>query len=302
MGFLRNANRKKIAEGKGVSGHLYTNWFLFPSGIVYLVIFLLPTFLSFYYSLTIWNLTSATFTGLDNFKLFFKEPSLFHSIGNTLIFSFASTVPKTIIAVFLAVLLSSKIKSRNFLRIVVLFPYMVSTLVIGLAFSALMHPTHGIFNAVLNILGINSVDWLGNTDIALFSIVAVEIWRGVGVATIICVAGIQAIPPEYYEAVSIDGGGSVTKFIHITFPLILPAINSVIILSLIGCMRNFDLIWAMTRGGPGFATDVLASIVYKQYTQGFFGLATAGYVILFVIISIIAFPLYKFLTSREADL
>jgi raffinose/stachyose/melibiose transport system permease protein len=293
---------QKVSKKIKMKSHLYTNWFLMPSSIIYLVIFLLPTFLSFYFSLTIWNLTDARFVGLDNFELFFREPSLLHSIGNTLIFSFASTIPKVIFAVLFAVLLTSRLKSRNILRTIILFPYIVSTLVIGMVFSALMHPTNGMFNAVLNTFGLNPVDWLGNTDIALFSVVFVEVWRGVGVATIICIAGIQAIPRDYYEAVAIDGGGAASKFFHITLPLIRPAINSVIILSLIGCMRNFDLIWSMTRGGPGFATDVLASIIYKQYTQGFYGLATAGYVILFVIIAVIAFPLYKFLTSREADI
>jgi len=279
----------------------YSSWFLLPAGVIYLIIFIVPTLLSFFYSLTIWDLTSWTFVGMDNFKMFFEEPALYTAIGHTLIYSGLTTVLKVVIGIFLAVLLTSKIKSRNVLRSVVLFPYMVSTLAIGLVFSALMHPTNGLFNGVLTTFGLPAVDWLGNPDIALYSIIFVDVWKGVGVATIICISGIESISKDYYEAAAIDGAKPMKRFCKITLPLMRPAINSVIILAFVGGMRYFDLIWSMTKGGPGFATDVLASIVYKQYAFGFYGLATAGNVVMFILIAVISFPLYRFLISKEAD-
>src|SRR5690606_16921965 len=102
---------------------------------------------------------------------------------------------------------------------------------------------------------------------------------------------ILSIPEEYYEALQIDGGNGWNKFWNIIVPLSRPATNSVILLSLIGGLRSFDLIWAMTGGGPGFTTDVIASIIYKQYQGGFYGLATAGNVILFIFVTVIVFPL-----------
>jgi len=287
---------------KNKSFNAYTLWFLVPAAIIYIIIYLLPTFMSFFYSLTIWNLTDYTFVGLDNFKMIFEEPNLQGSFINTFIYATITTAIKVVIAVLLAVLLTSKIKSKNLLRSVVLFPYMVSTLAIGLAFSAIMHPTHGVLNNILNMVGISSVDWLGNPNLALYSIIFVDVWKGVGVATIICIAGIEAIPKECFEAVAIDGGTARDKFFNITLPLMKPAINSVIILAFVGGMRSFDLIWAMTKGGPGFASDVLASMVYKQYAAGFYGLATAGNVLMFIIIALIAFPLYKFLVRREVEI
>lgn len=125
---------------------------------------------------------------------------------------------------------------------------------------------------------------------------------GVGIATVIYIAGIMSIPRQYYEALMIDGGNKWQSFLHITVPLSRPAMNTVIILSLIGGLRSFDLVWVLTKGGPGFTTDLLASIVYKQYSAGFYGLSTAGNVMLFIAVAIIAFPLYMFLTKSEVDL
>jgi len=130
----------------------------------------------------------------------------------------------------------------------------------------------------------------------------VDVWKGVGLATVIYIAGIMSIPLEYYEALQVDGGNNWHKFRYITLPLVRPAMHSVIILSFIGGLRSFDLIWAMTKGGPGFATDVIASIIYKQYQAGFYGLSTAGNVILFIAVALLGVPLYRFLTKREVEL
>lgn len=128
-----------------------------------------------------------------------------------------------------------------------------------------------------------------------------DVWKGVSIATVIYIAGITSIDKNYYEAASIDGANGWQRLKSITIPLCRPAMNSVIILSFIGGLRSFDLIWAMTNGGPGFATDVMASIVYKQYAAGFYGLSTAGNVIMFVLIALLGFPLQKFLLSKEVD-
>ena len=128
-----------------------------------------------------------------------------------------------------------------------------------------------------------------------------DVWKGVGVATVIFIAGMQSIDRTFYEAASIDGASAWQRLKSITIPLSRPAMNSVIILSFIGGLRTFDLIWAMTGGGPGYATEVMASTVYKQYAAGYYGLSTAGNVIMFVLIALLAFPLQKFLLSKEVD-
>jgi raffinose/stachyose/melibiose transport system permease protein len=182
------------------------------------------------------------------------------------------------------------------------FPTILGTIAVGITFSSLMKPSIGLINTTLRMVGMPGPDWLGDPRLALYSVAIVDVWKGVGIATIIYIAGINSIPKQYYEALMIDGGNAWHKLSRITLPLCRPAMNSVIILSLIGGLRSFDLIWAMTKGGPGFSTDLIASIIYKQYQGGFYGLATAGNVILFVIITAFIIPLNRFLTRQEVDL
>lgn len=271
-----------------------------PALVIYGVFFILPTLMSFFFSLTVWTLKDYRFVGLQNFELFFSEDSLRIGIKNTLVYAVMTSSLKVIIALLVAAFLCTGLRSQNYLRSMIFFPNLVSTLAVGLTFSALMHPSKGVFNKFLEaVLHVAGPDWLGNPDIALFSIIFVDVWKGLGVATVIYLAGLLAIPRNYYEAASIDGASKWYRFFHITIPLVKSSITTVVILSFIGGMRSFDLIWAMTKGGPGFATDVVASIIYKQYSNGYFGLSIAGNVIMFVMISIFAMPLYKFLVSRE---
>jgi len=280
----------------------YSYAFLIPAFIVYGGLFLLPTLMSFFFSMTRWTLTDWYFTGLDNFRMFFTEPSLSIGFRNTIVYAVLTCGLKVVIGLLLGVFLCSNIMTKGYLRSIVFFPNLLSTIAVGITFGSLMHPSRGLFNKALSLIGVAGPDWLGNIRIALLSIVAVDVWKGVGVATVIYIAGISSIPRQYYEALDMDGGGAWNRFLSITLPLCRPAMNSVIVLAFIGGLRSFDLVWAMTKGGPGFTTDLIASIIYKQYMGGFYGLATAGNVILFIVVSVLAFPLYGFLTRHEVDL
>ena len=141
-----------------------------------------------------------------------------------------------------------------------------------------------------------------DAHLALYSVAFVDVWKGVGLATVIYVAGLAAISPDYYEAARIDGATRLQQFWRVTVPLVRPATVTVITLSLIGGLRSFDLIWATTKGGPGFASDVVASTIYKQYQAGFYGLSTAGNVILFAMIAVIILPLTWWFNRQEVDL
>jgi raffinose/stachyose/melibiose transport system permease protein len=209
---------------------------------------------------------------------------------------------KVVLGLLLAVLLTAPIIARGYLRSVLFFPVLVSTIGVGLTFQILMHPTEGLINRSLAVVGIDGPGWLVDPSWALFSVALVDIWKGVGLATVIYIAGIVSIPREYFEAARVDGAGSWDVFRRIVLPLSFPATATVILLSLIGGLRSFDLIWAMTRGGPGFTSDVIASVIYKQYQAGFYGLSTAGNVILFILVTAIVFPLFRFLSRREVEL
>lgn len=277
----------------------YSYSFLVPGMLVYGIIFVFPTLMSFFFSFTRWDLSTWTYIGFDNYKSFFQEYALVKSLSNTIVYAVLSSGCKVILGLFLAVVCCSKLRTKGFLETVIYFPNILSPLAVGIMFSSLMHPTKGLINQVLSLLGVVGPDWLGNPRLALYSIILTDIWKGVGVSTVIYIAGIKAIPTEYYEACVVDGGNSLTKFAKITVPLVRPARNTVIILSFIGGLRSFGLVWSMTQGGPGFSSDVLASVIYKQYINGFYGLSIAGNVILLILVSMIAFPLYRFLNRGE---
>lgn len=280
----------------------YPLWFYLPGGAIYLVLFIVPTVLGFYFAFTRWTLFDSTFVGFDNFVRFFEDPSLIGSLRNTLVYAFLTSASKVVLGLLFAVLLTAPIIARGYLRSVVFFPVLVSSVGVGLTFQVLLNPSTGLVNRALGAVGIDGPRWLVDPDIALLSVAAIDIWKGVGLATLIYIAGIAAIPPQYYEAARVDGAGSWQVFRNIILPLSFPATSTVIILSLIGGLRSFDLIWTTTQGGPGFASDVLASIIYKQYQAGFYGLSTAGNVVLFVVVTAIIYPLSRWLNKREVSL
>lgn len=279
----------------------YPFWFLAPAAVVYCLLFLLPTLASLWFSLTRWDLFTASFIGLDNYRQFFSEPFLVQGLFNTLTYAVLTSGAKTVLGLLLAVLLTTGILFQGTIRTVIFFPVLVSTIGVGIAFGAMMHPTKGMINVALALVGIDGPGWLVNPSLALFSVALVDVWKGIGLATLIYIAGLASISPEYYEAARIDGATPVQRFWRVTVPLVRPATITVITLSLIGGLRSFDLIWAMTRGGPGFSSDVIASVIYKQYQAGFYGLSTAGNVILFALIAVIILPLTLWFNRREVD-
>lgn len=281
----------------------YPLWFHIPGGIVYLVLFIVPTVFSFYFAFTRWTLFKATFIGFDNFVLFFSEPGLIGSLKNTLIYGFLTSGLKVVLGMLLAVVLSAPIIARGYLRSVTFFPVLISTVGVGITFQVLLDPFNGIVNKLItSVTGADGPGWLTDPNLALYSVVGIDVWKGIGLATLIYIAGIAAIPNEYFEAARVDGASSWQMFRSIILPLSFPATSTVIILSLIGGLRSFDLIWTTTQGGPGFASDVIASVIYKQYQAGFYGLSTAGNVILFIVVTAIIYPLSRWLNSKETVL
>ncbi|MDR7183654.1 MULTISPECIES: sugar ABC transporter permease [Microbacterium] len=292
---------KNEPKRKGIRSP-YPSWFYIPAAVLFIIFFAVPTFASFYFSLTRWTLFDVQFIGFDNFVQFFQEPQLVQGFINTFIYGFVTSAAKVVLGLALALLLTGPILGRGYLRAVVFFPVLVSTIGVGLTFKALLDPFHGVVNNILGFFNLPEPGWYTDPNLALLTVAGVDIWKGVGIATLIFMAGIVAIPHEYFEAARMDGAGAWSIFRNITLPLVRPATATVIILSLIGGLREFAMIWAMTKGGPGFSSDVIASVIYKQYQAGFFGLSTAGNVILFLVVTAVMVPVSWFLNRREAEL
>ena len=279
----------------------YPNWFYLPAALVFCVFFMVPTALAFYFSLTRWTLFDATFIGLDNYHTFLNDPMLMSGLRNTIIYAVLTSGFKVIISLPLAMLLTSNIRLKGLFRSIIFFPVLVSTVAVGITFSALMQPSVGLINTALGFFGLPQPDWLGNPSLALYSVALVDVWKGIGIAMVIFMAGILSIPQDYFEAARLEGGTWV-KFRYVILPLARNATFTVILLSFIGGLRTFDLIWTMTHGGPGFASDVLTSVIYKEYQAGFYGLSTAGNVVLFILVTAIVYPLMRFFNRLEIEL
>ena len=292
---MRSATRPRVVQ------QTYPHWFYLPAALVFGVFFLAPTTLAFYFSLTRWSLFDAKFIGFDNYATFLSDPQLLSGLRNTIIYAVLTSGLKVIISLPLAMLLTSSIRLKGLFRGIIFFPVLVSTVAVGITFATLMQPSIGLINTALRALGLPNPDWLGNPNLALYSVVIVDVWKGIGLALVIFIAGILSIPVEYFEAARLEGGTWV-KFRHVILPLARNATFTVILLSFIGGLRSFDLIWTMTHGGPGFASDVLTSVIYKEYQAGFYGLSTAGNVVLFILVTAIVYPLMRFFNRLELDL
>ena len=279
----------------------YPIWLAAPGLITYIIIFIIPTFASFYFSMTIWNLKEARFVGLENFITFFSMTNTRTALINTAIFALVTCSVKIILGLLLAQYICNGIKSGNYLKIVIFFPYLLGNVVVALAFRAILEPA-GTVNQFLQLIGLDAVRWLTDKRFALMTCIVADIWKGIGTVTIILIAGICAIPKSYYEAAAIDGASPWRAFRKITLPLLIPSFNTVLTLCLIGGLRSYDLVQALTGGGPGYSSEVLGPVIYKLFARGSYGLATAGNVILFIIVAFVVFPINSYVAKREVDM
>jgi raffinose/stachyose/melibiose transport system permease protein len=286
--------------GGGIEG-TYRYAYLVPAVAVFTIFFLLPAFLGMYLSLT----DASTFTpdsqyvGLANYRLMFGSGSvLLTATSNQFIYAACVCAGKTLLGVAIAFLLNRIFRGRYLLRVVVYLPIMFSTVVVGLLFDYILK-SDGPLNAVLRPFGL-ARDWFGDFDLALFSVTAVDVWMGVGWTVVLVLAALQAVPADVLEAAELDGVNAWQGVQYIKIPFIRHAINLALLLTFISGMKAFDLIYATTGGGPGTATEVLTSYVYKQLNTGSLGYAAAVNVFQFVIITVIALVIGRFVRKLEA--
>ena len=256
---------------------IYPFWFLLPAGLVFITFFIVPSLIAFYFSLTRWDPVRPGVHRPGELPAVLLELGAISGLTHTLIFAVVTCGLKVVLGMLLAVLLTGPIIARGFLRSVAFFPVLVSTIGIGLTFQVLMHPTQGAINSALSVVGISGPAWLVDQQWALLSVAFVDVWRGVGLATVTFHGGHPVDPAGVLRGGQGRRGVRRAELLE-HHPAILRSLRQllVVILSLIGGLRSFDLIWAMTKGGPGFTSDVMASVIYKQYQAGFYGLSTAA--------------------------
>lgn len=260
--------------------------FLLPAGIVLLIFFFIPFFqtigLSFLnYSNNIYN---PSFAGLENYVQILHNPIFYKVMWNTLLYLLVAVPILAIIPLFLAILINQKIKGITLYKILIYLPVIVSIVVAAIAFKWL-YAQQGILNYILNVMHINSIGWLTDPKYAIYSVIIVTIWKGIGYYMMIYLAALMSVPKELYEACDIDGANFLTKHLTVTVPHIMPTIALVTTISSISAMKIFAEIYVMTKGGPLNSTKTIVYYIYEKAFENLdLGYASAMAVILLIIV------------------
>ena len=286
---------------------LYPWYFAAGAALVYFLLCFLPGVLGIGYSFTDWNnfTTEVNFVGLDNYKQIFEGNSEYITyILNTVMFTIVTTAAKTIVGLALALLLTQKfIKCKNFQRMIIFSPQVMSYLVVGLVFKSMLHPTTGFLNNFLRSIGLDALakNWLTDLNLVFPSVMTVDTWKGMGYIMVVVIAGLMSISPEYYEAASNDGANFFQKFRCITLPLLKPVLVNVTVLNVTYGLRVFDMIYALTNGGPGNATGVINTAVYKEFSKGNLAMGTTLSSVLFFFMLAILYFIIKSMENKEVE-
>lgn len=279
--------------------------FLAPALLFYLVIVIYPSLAGAIYAFTDWKALSThkTFIGLDNLQRLMGDGQARSALKNSLLIALFVPLLQNGLGLLLALGLNTDVKSRYVLRTVFFAPAVISPLIVSYLWQYIYNPvpSQGL-NGLLGAVGLGFLrqDWLGNPALSLGSIIATVVWQSLGVSMVIFLAGLQGISREYYEAAELDGANVLARFRYITLPLVAPAITVNLVLSLIASLKLFDQVFAMTNGGPGYATETLSTVLFKQtFLFGRFGYGAMIALVLTAIVAFFAFIQLRVLRSRE---
>jgi sn-glycerol 3-phosphate transport system permease protein len=289
------AHRAPRSRPRARSRNRLRNWLLFAvlagPNIALLVVFTYrPLLQSFYLSTLQWNLGSLTArpVGLANYADFFADPGTPRMLAVTAIFTLATVGGGMVLGLLLAVLLNRKLRFRGAARTIVVAPYVLSGVAVGLLWLFVFDPNFGVLSALLRLVGIGSPDWYTDPQWALAMVIIVYLWKNVGYVALIYLAGLQAVPRDLLEAASLDGASPIRSFVSVVLPLLGPTTFFLGITTLLTSLQSFDIIRAMTNGGPLEGTTTM---MYSIYLEGFAGgragyssaIATMLFLVLFVI-------------------
>lgn len=283
--FLTSGQKRKIRNN--LTGYA----FILPNLIGYTIFVFIPVIFSFVLSVMSWDGSKKPmqFVGLANFAEIFGDRVFRGTLTHTIVYAVMTVIPTLILALLLAVLLNNKLKGVAIFRTAFYFPYIASIVAVGAVWNMLFQPDFGPVNEILKFIGIgNPPRWVVDKNWAMVAVAIVSVWKYMGYYMIVYLAALQGISSSLYEAASIDGANGWQKLWRITVPMLTPTTFFVMIMLTIQCFKVFDLVYVMTGGGPGNATKTLVNYIYeKAFTSWEFGPASAGAIVLFVIVLVI---------------
>lgn len=293
--------RRRVFGRRALAGY----GFVAPA-IVFLIGFaLLPFLFTVYVSLHDWNMltppTTMPFRGLDNYRYLLLEDPLFRqTFANTLVFAVGNVAISSVLALGVALVLNSDTRFRTFWRALYFLPYVTSSVAISIVWANLYHPSYGLFNGILELLGLPTQRFVASLEGAMPSVIAVAVWHAAGYYMIIFLAGLQSIPLEFYEAAKVDGANAWQRFRAITLPLLRPTLLFVAVVNTLGSLQVFDLVYVLTNGGPVNETNTVVLYMYQtafNFTR--MGRASAMAVLLFLVILVVTLVQLRLLRERE---
>lgn len=278
--------------------------FLAPALLIYSIVVVYPMVYSAYLSLFRWDGISPTkvFVGLGNYVTLFTQNEVFWiALKNNAVWLIAALILPTSIGLGLAVLLNLKFRGSAIFRSVFYFPAVLSLAIVGLIWTWIYHPDLGLLNQVLGALSLKPLqrNWLSDPQVAIYPVIIAATWNAVGLPMLLFLAGLQTVPMELLEAAKIDGAGPIRRFMHVTFPLIRETTLIVLAITAINALKAYDIVYAMTNGGPANRTQLLSTWMYfLTYNYNQVGLGTAIAVVLFSLTLIFAIPYIRFMTRK----
>lgn len=288
--------------------NMYPQWFLVIPLVLYVCFYLMPSLLGVFYSFTDWSSRTLSnglnFVGLQNYMdIFTSDKNYVTGIYHTIVFTIVSNIVKLIPALLLAIMLQEGLKGKGVYRTLLYLPSILPFVIIGLVFKSILNYNTGLLNTVLDALhlGIFKQKWLSDLSVVWKSIYGVDAWRGIGYVMTIFLAGLNTIPKSYYEAAQIDGANFWQRLSHITLPMLSGAITINLVFGITYGLKVFDIVYVLTNGGPGHATEVLTTYSYQLYSSGQYGMSTALNAILLVITAAIGVLVVKFMSRKEVQ-
>ncbi|WP_241680740.1 carbohydrate ABC transporter permease [Pseudactinotalea suaedae] len=259
-----------------------------PAVLVFVLMFIIPMILAFVLSLTDWNGYSLNFDfiGLENYRFAFKNPRTVDAAIFTAIVALVGTTLCNVVGLAVAVLIAAPGRANTVLRTIFFYPYIISSLIIGFLWSAMLQP-NGVANSLLAHVGVGPLPFLIDPTWAKGSVIATILWSSFGFNMILFIAGIKSVPNEYYEAATVDGASRWQQFRAITVPLIAPVLTVNLVLTLVGLLKVYDVVLALTDGGPAAGTQTIVYQILKDsFARSALGLGAAQSVVLLVVTAV----------------
>jgi multiple sugar transport system permease protein len=263
---------------------------IFPlPAVVFIVLMMIaPLLYTLYISLSDCDMSSGGavhFTGLNNYLVMFQEPRFYNALWLTLYFTVLAVGVETVLGVIIALILNREFKGKNVAKFILLLPMVATPVAIGLAWTLFYEPTIGLGNYALKLLGLPASQWLASNTMVIPSLAMVDIWQWTPMIALIVLAGLASLPYDPFEAAVVDGASAMQTLFHVTIPLVAPTIFIAVVLRCVDALKTFDIIYVMTTGGPGFASETLNIYAYNLGFGYFrFGAASAALVALFAVV------------------